>query len=84
MAIQTKNSRIDIRLEPGDKELLESAAALKRISLSSYILSVAIETAKMDLQEEESIYLNNKQRDILLSLLDNPIEPNSSLKELFK
>ena len=84
MAIQTKNSRIDIRLDPKDKEILEHAASLKRISLSSYILSSAIENAKMDIEKEETILLSNKQRDMVLSLLDNPPEPNESLRKLFK
>ena len=52
MAIQTKNSRIDIRLDPKDKEILEHAASLKRISLSSYILSSAIENAKIDIEKQ--------------------------------
>ena len=84
MAIQTKNSRIDIRLDPKDKEILEHAASLKRISLSSYILSSAIENAKMDIEKEETILLSNKQRDMVLSLLDNPPEPNEALRKLFK
>lgn len=84
MAVQTKNSRIDIRLDPKDKETLEYAASLKRISLSSYILSAAMELAKMDIEKEEAIILSNKQRDELLSLLDNPPEPTEALRKLFQ
>ena len=84
MAVQTKISRIDIRINPEDKEMLEMAAALKRVSLSSFILSAAIEIAKMDIEREETIVLSNKQRDEIMALLDNPPEPNEALKNLFK
>ena len=84
MAIQVKNSRIDIRLDPKDKETLEYAASLKRISLSSYILSAAIEVARMDIEKEEAIILSNQQRDELLKLLDNPPEPTEALRRLFQ
>ena len=47
MAIQTKESRIDIRLLAEDKKTLEKAASLKRLSLSAYILSVAIEALRL-------------------------------------
>ena len=84
MAVQTKNSRIDIRLDPKDKETLERAAFLKRTSLSSYILSAAIELAKVDLEKENRIILSNEERDKIISLLENPPEPNEALRNLFK
>ena len=84
MAIQTKNERIDIRLIPSDKEMLETAASIKRVSLSAYILSAAIEMAKMDIEREETLVLSAKQRDTLMSLLDNPPEPNEALRRLFE
>lgn len=84
MAVQTKNSRIDIRLNPEDKQTLEAAAALKRVSLSAFILSTAIEAAKLDLEREETITLSNEQRDKVISLLDNPPLPNEALRRLFE
>lgn len=84
MAVQTKNSRIDIRLNPEDKQTLEAAAALKRVSLSAFILSTAIEAAKLDLEREETITLSNEQRDKVISLLDNPPLSNEALRRLFE
>ena len=84
MAIQVKNSRIDIRLDPKDKETLEYAASLKRISLSSYILSAAIEMARKDIEKEGAVILSNQQRDELLKLLDNPPELTEALRKLFQ
>ena len=57
MAVQTKTSRIDIRLMPQDKSAIETAASLKRVSVSAYILSAAIEAARMDIEKEETLVL---------------------------
>lgn len=84
MAIQSKTSRIDIRLMPNDKEMLEAAASLKRVNVSAYILSVALEAARMDIEREETIILSNEKRDTLLRMLENPPEPTDALRELFK
>lgn len=84
MAVRTKESRIDIRLLAEDKKTLEKAASLKRLTLSAYILSVAIEAARMDIEREETITLADNARDQLLALLENPPEPTEKLKALFR
>ena len=42
------------------------------------------DAARMDIEEEERIVLSTEARDALLSLLDNPPEPNDALKRLFQ
>ncbi len=80
--MEAKTTRIDLRVNKKDKEILETAAYLNRTSLSSYILSVAINAAKMDLEKEEILILSNEQRDQIIQLLDNPPEPNEELRAL--
>ena len=84
MGAPSKTSRIDIRLLPRDKNTIETAAMMKRVSVSSYILSAAIEAAKADIEREEIVTLNDAARDMLLRMLDNPPEPPESLKRLFR
>lgn len=84
MAVITKNNRIDIRLNDSDKQLIEKAASFNRQSISSYIVSVVIKQAQIDIVENETILLSNEDRDFVLNLLDNPGEPNEALKSLFK
>ncbi len=84
MAVQTKTSRIDLRLIPDDKTTLEKAAEINRMNLSAYITKVAIESARMDIEREKNIVLSNKARDMLLDLLENPPEPNEALRKLFQ
>lgn len=84
MSVTTKTNRIDIRLSDQDKEMIEKAAAYSRQSVSSYIISVVIKQAQLDLKENDISYLSNEDRDLILNLLDNPQEPNKHLKDLFR
>jgi len=84
MAIPIKNNRIDIRVDDSNKETLERAAQLKNLSLTSYIISVCIRQAKLDIQENETLLLSQTDRDLIYELLENTPEPNEALKGLFK
>ena len=84
MAITQKTERIDLRISNEAKELLDAAAELNNISLSSYIISVCVKQARIDLKEHETLILSNADRDLILEALDAPIEPNEALKDLFK
>lgn len=84
MAVALKDVRIDLRANTNEKNLLERAAELKHISLSSYILSSSLKQAQLDLIENETLILSNKDRDLVMSVLENPPEPNEVLKGLFK
>lgn len=84
MAVAIKEKRIEFRLPDEAKKTIEDAAKLSNISLSSYILSVVLKQAKLDLEQNEVITLNNKERDSLMKALANPPKPNDELKGLFK
>ena len=84
MSVSVKTSRIDIRLTDDDKNIIERAAACNRQSMTSYIISVVIKQAQLDLIRNELIHLSKEDMEHLLKMLDNPPEPNDRLKELFK
>lgn len=84
MAIALKDVRIDLRANTSQKSLLEKAAELKHVSLSSYILASSLKQAQLDLIENETLVLSNRDRDLIMSALENPPEPNVTLKGLFK
>jgi len=84
MAVLLKDVRIDFRANLNQKSLLEKAAELKHTSLSSYILNSSLKQAEIDLKENENLILSNRDRDLVMNLLENPPEPNDSLKGLFK
>ena len=84
MAVALKNERIDLRANITQKTLLERAAELKHVSLSSYILTSSLKQAQADLAENEIIVLSEADRELLMSALENPPLPNEALKNLFK
>ena len=84
MAVALKEKRIDLRVPLETKKTIEEAAKLANLSLSSYILTISLKQAKLDLEQNEVITLSNVERDRLLSSLDKPTQPNEALKGLFK
>lgn len=84
MAVAVKDSRVDFRVSDIQKSLLERAAEIKHLSLSSYILSSSIKQAELDIAENEMLILSNRDRDLVMSALENPPEPNEALKGMFK
>lgn len=84
MAVAVKDSRVDFRLSDVQKSLLERAAEIKHLSLSSYILSSSIKQAELDIAENEMLILSNRDRDLVMSALENPPEPNEALRGMFK
>ena len=84
MAVAVKDSRVDFRVSDVQKSLLERAAEIKHLSLSSYILSSSIKQAELDIAENEMLILSNRDRDLVMSALENPPEPNGALKGMFK
>ena len=82
MAAIAKNNRINIRVSDDDKKILELAAQINKVSVSSYIIDLAMKQAELDVKKNETIILGNKERDLVLSLLENPPLPNDALKEL--
>ena len=84
MAVALKAERIDFRANINQKAILERAAEIKHVPLSSYILTSSLKQAQIDLAENEIVLLSNRDRDLIMSLLENPPEPNEALKGLFR
>ncbi len=81
--LQTKSSRIEIRTDEETKRLIEKAASYTGKTISSYILSESLSSAKKDIEQMESIFLGDEDRDVFYSLITNPPAPNEALKNLF-
>ena len=82
MAVETRKERIDIRVTKMDKDLIEKAAASSHLSLSSYVISVVLKQARLDIIENETIKLNEEESIRFMQIMNNPPEPNEKLKDL--
>jgi len=77
---KSKDSRLDLRVTLEQKELLERAAAIKGVSLSAYTLSHLLLAARQDIDSYEKLVLSNRDRDLFMSVMENPPELKSKLK----
>ncbi len=75
----TDNGRLELRLRPEDKARLSKAAALKRLDLTSYILSAVLPKADADIAEAERLVLSERDSLRVLSLLETPPPPSERL-----
>ncbi|MDJ0690338.1 MAG: DUF1778 domain-containing protein [Xenococcaceae cyanobacterium MO_188.B32] len=76
-----KTNRIDLRVSQEQKDLLETAASIKGISLSAYLLANCLEIAQADIAKHQKLVLSDRDRDLFISLIANPPKPNQDLVE---
>lgn len=79
----TKNARIDLRVNPAQKALLEQAAESQGKNLSDFVISVSTEAAQMVLADQNRFFLPEEQMKKFLESLDEDPGENSKLRDLF-
>lgn len=82
--MSTRASRLDIRTTKQTKEAIENAANFLGITTSAFVVECAMERAAKILEKAQHIQLNQAESKRFLELLENPLEPNQNLKQLFK
>lgn len=82
--LKTKSTRIEIRINPEIKSIIEKAARIKGKTLSAYIVGNSLSNAKKDIEQLETLSLDKKDRDMFYDLVVNPPAPNKALKNLMK
>lgn len=88
MALKTKTieiARFDTRLPKEQKEFFEEAVVLGGYrSLSDFVISSAMEKAKIIIEERKNLLASKKDREIFFDALLNPSKPNEKLKAAAK
>lgn len=84
MQTNEKQDRIELRVNQHQKALIEEAASLSGMSLSSYMLEKALKSARNEIEEARIIRLSERDRDAFLKALDGGNRPNSTLKRAAK
>ena len=69
-----------MRVTQEQKELLERAAALKGVSLSAYTLFHRVPIARQEIDFNERLVLSNRDRDLFMSVMENPPKLKGKLK----
>lgn len=75
----TKDDRLQIRVDPGEKRLLERAAAASHVSVSAFVLQSAAAQAAAVLAERPLIELGQEASAAFSEALDAPATVNERL-----
>ncbi len=84
MTATSQNARLDVRLSEDSKRLIEQAAGLLGVSVSSFTVSAVVREAEEVVERFGMLRLSDRDRDIFLAALDNPPEPNEKLRAAAK
>jgi uncharacterized protein (DUF1778 family) len=77
-----KDDRLELRLDPQDRRLLDEAAAASSMSVSAFVLSHATEAASQVLADRTTFVLPPDRWDAFVELLDRPEQPVEGLARL--
>ncbi len=75
----TKEERLQIRVGPADKALLERAAAASHLNVSAFVVQAAAAKAEEILAERSSIRLTREAAVAFTEALERPAEVNDRL-----
>jgi uncharacterized protein (DUF1778 family) len=71
--------RLEARLSPDVKAIIQRAAYLTDRSLSDFVVTSALEAAKQTIHEHEVIVLSAHDSELFVEALLNPPGPNDAL-----
>jgi uncharacterized protein (DUF1778 family) len=74
-----KEERLQIRVGPADKALLERAAAASHLNVSAFVIQAAASRAEQVLAERSSIRLSGEAAAAFSEALERPAEVNDRL-----
>lgn len=79
----TKDDRLQVRLDIVSKGVLQRAASYRRKTVSQFVLASALEEAEKVIRENEVVSLSISDWTIFFDALTNPPPPNAALRKAF-
>jgi uncharacterized protein (DUF1778 family) len=79
----TKEDRLQVRLNTDAKLMLQRAAGYNHKTVSQFVLTTALAEAERVIREHESIALSAADWKIFHEALNNPPPPNAALRAAF-
>lgn len=80
----SESARIDVRLRPDLKALVEEAAELSGQTVASFVASTAIERAKSVVDSAQRIRLGRKDAEAFLAAVERPVDRDDALGRLIR
>lgn len=82
-AVETKEDRLQVRLDAESKSVLQRAARYRHKTVSQFVLATALDEAEKVIRENEVVTLSGPDWKIFYDALTNPPQPNAALRKAF-
>jgi uncharacterized protein (DUF1778 family) len=73
-----RSERLDARVSQKEKDLIETAAKLRGLSVTDFLRTTITDAAYRIIRERESLTLAERSRKIFVETLLNPAKPNDA------
>jgi uncharacterized protein (DUF1778 family) len=75
-----KEERLEARITPGQKRLIERAAALRGTSVTEFVVASAQEAATNTIKDFDILRLRDQAREVFINAVLNPPPPNDAAR----
>jgi uncharacterized protein (DUF1778 family) len=79
---ESKSERIDLRLTPSSKRIIQEAASAAHTDLSEFVLQSSLTEAAIALSRRTRFVLDSERWDKFVELLDQPVTEIPALRRL--
>ena len=83
-AVRQRDQRLEARVRPDQKELIERAACVQGRTLTDFVVSALQEAARQAIAEHTVWRLTQEQQKVFIDALMDPPAPNQKLREAYK
>ncbi|MBA3491120.1 MAG: DUF1778 domain-containing protein [Rubrobacteraceae bacterium] len=82
MASKSRSGRLELRVAPDEKEVIDRAAALSGSNTTDFVRSTMLAASREAIRAHEVIELTTEGSRIFVEALMDPSEPNENLRDL--
>ncbi len=75
-----KNQRLEARVTPDQKRLIERAAELRGSTVTDFVVASAQQAAADTIRDFETLVLRDQARDVFINAILNPSPPNDAAR----
>jgi uncharacterized protein (DUF1778 family) len=83
-AARQRDQRLEARVRPDQKELIERAACVQGRTVTDFVVSALQEAARQAIAEHTVWRLTQEQQKVFIDALMDPPAPNPKLREAYK
>lgn len=79
-----KEERLEARVTPAQKRLIERAASLRGTSVTEFVVASAQEAATTAIKDFDVLHLRDEAREVFIHAVLNPSAPNDAARAAAK